>query len=93
MIFMPGWVIVVASIFSDCYLSLNFYGAFWNAEDFKHLCVKLSASYVLCFWCCEFAGAAMTKYCRPSGLSNTDLLPHSSGGGKSEITVLAGLAK
>ena len=74
-------------------LSLNFYGAFWNAEDFKHLCVKLSASCVFCFWCCEFARAVMTKYCRPSGLNNTDLLPHSSGGGKSEIKVLAGLAK
>ena len=35
----------------------------------------------------------MTKYCRLSGLHNTDLLSHSSGGWKSEIKVLAGLAK
>lgn len=57
MIFMPGWVTIVADISSDCYLSLNFYGAFWNAEDFKFLNVKLSASS-FCFLSlvCKFAG-------------------------------------
>ena len=44
------------------------------------------------FWLYESAKAAETKYHRLCGLSNRNLFSHSSGGWKSNIKVLAGLA-